>query len=55
MLSVAPRATLTPLSCSPIFLRAQYLYIRTLTHELREQSLTIGGVRLVNFGGGPPI
>ena len=31
---VAPRATLTPLSCSPNFPRAQYLDIRTLTHEL---------------------
>ena len=30
----APRATLTPLSCSPNFPRAQYLDIRTLTHEL---------------------
>ena len=28
------RATLTPLSCSPNFLRASYLDIRTLTHEL---------------------
>ena len=43
MLSAARRATLTPLSCSPNFLRAQYLCIRTLTHELREWSLTIGG------------
>ena len=34
MLSAASRATLTPLSCSPNFLRAQYLDIRTLTHEL---------------------
>ena len=32
--SAAPRATLTPLSCSPNFQRAQYLDIRTLTHEL---------------------
>ena len=31
---VAPRATLTPLSCSPNFPRAQYLDIRTLPHEL---------------------
>ena len=30
----APRATLTPLSCSPNFPRAQYLDIRTLIHEL---------------------
>ena len=30
----APRATLTPLSCSPNFPRAQYLDIRTLTHKL---------------------
>ena len=30
----APRATLTPLSCSPNFPRAQYLDIRTLTVEL---------------------
>ena len=30
----APRATLTPLSCSPNFPRAQYLDKRTLTHEL---------------------
>ena len=29
----APRATLTLLSCSPNFPRAQYLDIRTLTHE----------------------
>ena len=29
-----PSATLTPLSCSPNFPRAQYLDIRTLTHEL---------------------
>ena len=28
------RATLTPLSCSPNFPRAQYLDIRTLAHEL---------------------
>ena len=32
--STAPCATLTPLSCSPNFPRAQYLGIRTLTHEL---------------------
>jgi len=32
--SAAPRATLTPLSCSLNFPRAQYLDIRTLTHEL---------------------
>ena len=32
--SAAPRATLTPLSCSPNFPCAQYLNIRTLTHEL---------------------
>ena len=32
--SAAPRATLTPLSCSRNFPRAQYLDIRTLTHEL---------------------
>ena len=32
--SAAPRATLTPLSCSPNFPRAQYFDIRTLTHEL---------------------
>ena len=31
---VARGATLTPLSCSPNFPRAQYLDIRTLTHEL---------------------
>ena len=30
----APRATLMPLSCSPNFPRAQYLDLRTLTHEL---------------------
>ena len=34
MHSAALRATLTPLSCSPNFPRAQYLDIRTLTHEL---------------------
>ena len=33
-LEAAPRATLTPLSCSPNFPRDQYLDIRTLTHEL---------------------
>ena len=32
--SAAPRATLTPLSGSPNFPRAQYLDIRTLMHEL---------------------
>ena len=32
--SAAPRTTLTPLSCSPNFPRAQYLDIPTLTHEL---------------------
>ena len=32
--SAAPRATLMPVSCSPNFPRAQYLDIRTLTHEL---------------------
>ena len=32
--SAALRATLTPLSCSPSFPRAQYRDIRTLTHEL---------------------
>ena len=32
--SAALRATLTPLSCAPNFPRAQYLDIRTLTHEL---------------------
>ena len=31
---VARGATLTPLSCSPNFPRAQYLDIRMLTHEL---------------------
>ena len=31
---VALGATLTPPSCSPNFPRAQYLDIRTLTHEL---------------------
>ena len=34
LLSAAPRAALTPLSCSPNFPRAQYFNIRTLTHEL---------------------
>ena len=34
LLEAAPRATLTPLSCSPNFPRDQYLDIRTLTHEL---------------------
>ena len=34
LLSAAPRATLTPLSCSPNFPRAQYLDIRSLTHKL---------------------
>ena len=34
MHSAAPRATLTRLSCSPNFPRAQYLDIRKLTHEL---------------------
>ena len=34
LLSATPRATLTPLSCSPNFPRAQYFAIRTLTHEL---------------------
>ena len=34
LLSATPRATLAPLSCSPNFPRAQYLDIRTLTHEL---------------------
>ena len=34
MFSAAPRATLAPLSCSANFPRAQYLDIRTLTHEL---------------------
>ena len=33
----APRATLTPLSCSPNFPRAQYLDIRTLTHEQKRE------------------
>ena len=32
--SAPPRATLTPLSSSPNFPRAQYLDIRKLTHEL---------------------
>ena len=32
--SAAPRATLTPVSRSPNFPRAQYLDMRTLTHEL---------------------
>ena len=32
--SDTPRATLTPLSFSPNFPRAQYLDIRTLIHEL---------------------
>ena len=31
--SAAPLVTLTPLSCSPNFPRAQYLDIRTLTYE----------------------
>ena len=34
VIPAAPNATLTPLSCSPNFPRAQYLDIRTLTHEL---------------------
>ena len=33
LLSAAPRATFTPLSCSPNFQRVPYLDIRTLTHE----------------------
>ena len=33
--SAAPRATLTPLSCSPNFPRAQYLDIRTLSNTGR--------------------
>ena len=33
LLSPAPRATFTPLSCSPNFQRVPYLDIRTLTHE----------------------
>ena len=41
MHSAAPRATLTPLSCSPNFPRAQYLDIRTLTHELIVKHLAI--------------
>ena len=32
--SAVPRATLMSLSCSSNFLSAQYLDIRTLTHEL---------------------
>ena len=32
--SAAPRATVTPLSCSPNFPRAQYLEIRTPMYEL---------------------
>ena len=32
--SAKPGATLTPISCSPNFPRAQYLDIRTQTHEL---------------------
>ena len=34
MCFITPRATLTPLSCSPNFPFAEYLDIRTLTHEL---------------------
>ena len=34
LLSAVPRATLTPLSCTPNFPRAQYLDIRTPMHEL---------------------
>ena len=33
LLSPAPRATFTPLSCSPNFQRVPYLDIRTLTYE----------------------
>ena len=32
--SAAPRATLTPLSCSPNFPRTQYLDTHALMHEL---------------------
>ena len=32
LLLAAPRATFTPLSCSPNFQRVPYLDIRTLTH-----------------------
>ena len=56
--SAVPCATLTPLSCSPNFPRAQYLDIRTLTHELivncqeiKKQICKIAGENLVNFNG----
>ena len=42
--SAAPGATLTPLSCSPNFPRAQYLDIRTLTHELIVKNVSNGQV-----------
>ena len=42
--SAAPRATLTPLSCSPNFPRAQYLDKRTLTHELIVKVVGLVGV-----------
>ena len=42
--SAAPRATLTPLSCSLNFPRAQYLDIRTLTHELIVTDLSFDNI-----------
>ena len=48
--SAAPRATLTPLSCSPNFPRAQYLDIHTLTHELIVKLSTAKERRLNQFG-----
>ena len=44
MFSAAPRATLTPLSCSLNFPRAQYLDIRTLTHELIVTDLSFDNI-----------
>ena len=50
LLSAATRATLTPLSCSQNFPRAQYLDIRTLTHELIVNRY-LGFVILINYLG----
>ena len=44
LFSAAPRATLTPLSCSLNFPRAQYLDIRTLTHELIVTDLSFDNI-----------
>lgn len=47
LLSAAPRATLTPLSFSPNFPRAQFLDIRTVTNGQIDTRILTGQIKIV--------